>query len=276
MIYIKNIRKKILTVILWVMACFHIYPLILVLLSAVKSKQELAENPVGFPIWITLENFFQSFKTMNYLQSVMNTIIIAVFSVSILIILTSMASYAIARRSNRFYNGIYLFFLAGLIVPFQMVMIPLYKLMLNLQFINTYHGMIFLYLAMLAPFSIFILSGFVKSVPRELEEASLIDGCGTYQTFFYIVFPLLKPAVTTVAVLNIFNVWNDFMMPLLFMQKRARMTLTVQLSSFQGRYMNDWNLIFAGVCMIVLPMLIIYLIAQKNIIEGITAGAVKG
>lgn len=273
---ISSLKEKILPLVLWIAALIHVYPIILILFSAVKSKKELAVNPIGIPIKITLEHFFQAFKTMNYLRSVYNTVIIAFFSVAILVVLASMAAYAVVRKNNRFYNSIYLFFIAGLIVPFQMIMIPLYKLMLNFHFMNTYHGMIFLYLAMLSPFSVFILTGFIRAIPKELEEAALIDGCGIYKTFFLIVSPLLKPAITTVAVLNVFNIWNDFIMPLLFLQKRSKMTLTVQLSSFQGLYFNNWSLIFAGVCMIVFPMLIIYLIAQKNIIEGITAGAVKG
>jgi raffinose/stachyose/melibiose transport system permease protein len=170
----------------------------------------------------------------------------------------------------------YLFFISGLIVPFQMRMVPLYKLMLNFKLMNTYHGMSLVYIAVFASFSVFLLVGFVRMIPLELEHAALIDGCGIYRTFFLIIFPLLKPALTTVAVLNTFNVWNDFIMALLFMQERVKMTITVQLSSFQGMYFNNWSLILAGMCLIVLPMLIVYLLAQRFIIDGITAGAVKG
>lgn len=132
------------------------------------------------------------------------------------------------------------------------------------------------YLATLAPFSVFLLTGFAQSVPRELEEAAYIDGAGLYHTFFSIVFPLMKGSLATVAVLNTFTIWNDFLMPMLFLQCKNKLTLTVTLANFQGMYFNDWSMIFAGVCMIVLPMLIIYLCAQKFIINGITAGAVKG
>nr|WP_273387374.1 carbohydrate ABC transporter permease [Cohnella zeiphila] len=187
-----------------------------------------------------------------------------------------MAAYAISRRDNRFYRAMYLVFLAGMIIPFQMAMIPLYKVLQTLYLINTYPGVVFIYLGMLAPFSVFILSGFVKGVPKELEEAALVDGSGTYKTFFRIVLPLLKPAVTTVTVLNLFNVWNDFLMPMLYLSDSKKGTITVQLSAFQGMYNNDWSLIFAGVCLIVVPMLVIYLFAQRFIISGITAGAVKG
>nr|WP_283094587.1 carbohydrate ABC transporter permease [Paenibacillus sp. ATY16] len=187
-----------------------------------------------------------------------------------------MAAYAIVRRKNRFHSFLYMLFLAGMIIPFQMTMIPLYKMMVDFGLYNSYHGIMMIYLALTAPFSVFLLVGFIKSVPRELEEAALIDGCGIFQTFFRIVLPLLKPALTTLCVLNLFSVWNDFLMPVLFLPDDKKMTITVQISKFQGMYSNDWSLLFAGICMIVLPMVVIYLLAQRFIINGITAGAIKG
>lgn len=124
--------------------------------------------------------------------------------------------------------------------------------------------------------SVFFLTGFVKTVPKELEEAAQCDGAGLYRTFFTIVFPLLKGALATVGILCTFSIWNDYLMPMLFLQSRDKLTVTVMLADFQGMYSNDWSMIFAGVCLIALPMLIIYLIAQKAIIGGITSGAVKG
>lgn len=253
----------------------YLYPVILIFFSAVKSKPEMAANPSGFPSAITFEYFKKAFEKMSYLQSMFNSASIAVVVVFVLLITASMAAYAICRKGRK-YNWIYFLFLAGMLVPFQMTMIPLYKIMLNLQLINKLSGVMSVYLATLAPFSIFLLTGFIKSIPRELEEAAYIDGAGMYRTFFSIVFPLLKGSLSTVAVLNTFSIWNDFLMPMLFLQSKNKLTLTVTLSNFQGMYFNDWSMIFAGVCLIVLPMLIIYLCAQKFIINGITAGAVKG
>lgn len=273
---LKKKSSKILSVLLWLVAIIHIYPVLLVLMSSVKSKHELAANPFGIPTEITFQYFKQAFKTMHYTRSFLNTVIIAGFSVTILLLIASMVAYAVARKENKFYNFIYMFFLAGLIVPFQMTMIPLYKIMLATKLISTFQGMVFFYLSFLAPFSVFLLTGFIKTVPRELEEAAYIDGCGLYRNFFNIVLPLLRPALSTVAVLNLFSIWNDFLPPMLYLQKSASMTLTVQLNSFRGMYVNDWSLIFTGVCMIVAPMLVIYIFAQRFIISGITAGAVKG
>jgi raffinose/stachyose/melibiose transport system permease protein len=192
------------------------------------------------------------------------------------VFIASAAAYAIIRRNNGFYNALYLLFLAGMIVPFQMTMIPLYKTMVKFEFINTYYGMIFVYLGLTASFSIFVLSGFVRGVPKELEEAAKIDGCGMYRTFFSIVMPLMRSAIVTVAILNTFNIWNDFLMPMLFLPKQEMKTLTVQLFSFVGQYFNDWSPIFSGIFLIVYPLIIIYAFAQRFIIKGITAGAVKG
>lgn len=262
--------------VLWLILVMHIYPVLLVLISSVKTKHELAINPFGLPKEMSFQSFNTAFQTMHYIRSVLNTSLIAVLSVGGIVVMAAMAAYIIVRRNNRFYNAMYYLFLAGMIVPFQMTMIPLYKVLLTYKLINTYQGVIFIYLGMLAPFSVFLLSGFVKNVPRELEEAALIDGCGVFKSFFKVVFPLLRPAVTTISVLNLFHIWNDFLMPLLYLSDNKKMTITVQLASFQGRYFNDWSLIFAGVCMIIFPMLVVYLFAQRFIISGITAGAVKG
>ncbi|UUZ96998.1 carbohydrate ABC transporter permease [Paenibacillus sp. P25] len=268
----SNLRRTV----LWLILVMHIYPVLLVLISSVKTKHELAINPFGLPKEMSFQSFNTAFQTMHYIRSVLNTSLIAVLSVGGIVVMAAMAAYIIVRRNNRFYNAMYYLFLAGMIVPFQMTMIPLYKVLLTYKLINTYQGVIFIYLGMLAPFSVFLLSGFVKNVPRELEEAALIDGCGVFKSFFKVVFPLLRPAVTTISVLNLFHIWNDFLMPLLYLSDNKKMTITVQLASFQGRYFNDWSLIFAGVCMIIFPMLVVYLFAQRFIISGITAGAVKG
>lgn len=253
----------------------YLYPIILIFFSSMKTKTEMANNPSGIPKEITLDYFKKAFDKMDYFRSAGNSALIVIIAVTLILIMSSMAAYAIARKGKK-YNGIYFLFLAGMLVPFQMTMIPLYQFLMKFNLINKLSGVTCVYLATLAPFSVFLLSGFIKSIPKELEEAANIDGAGIYRTFFSIVFPLLKGPLATVAVLNTFTIWNDFLMPMLFLQSKEKLTLTVTLANFQGMYFNDWSMIFAGVCLIVLPMLIIYLCAQKFIINGITAGAVKG
>lgn len=272
----KKTAFKISGILCWILFFpVFLYPIYIILSSALKTKSELALNPSGIPVEPTLNNFIQAFSKMNYLRSTANTIFVVVIVVGITLIMSSMAAYAIARKGKS-YNWIYFLFLSGLMIPFQLRMIPLYKMLVNMKLVNSLWGIILVYLGSQAPMTIFLLSGFVKTIPRELEEAAYIDGAGMYRTFFSVVLPLLKSSLTTVGVLCAFTVWNDFLMPMLFLQKRDSLTITVTLSQFQGLYSSDWSMIFAGVCLIVLPMLIIYLFAQKFIISGITAGAVKG
>lgn len=264
--------KEILTAIFLII---YLYPIILVFLSSVKTKQEMAVNPSGLPKEISFDYFQKAFKSMNYLKTISNTAMIAAAAVFFLLIFASMAAYAIARQGKR-YTWIYFLFLAGMMVPFQMRMTPLYKLVLSMGLMNRLTGVICIYMGSLAPMAVFILTGFVKTIPKELEEAAYIDGAGIYLTYFKIVMPLLKSALVTVAITNAFAIWNDFLMPMMFLQNRDKSTLTVMLANFQGMYFNDWSMIFAGVCLIVLPMLIIYLFAQRFIVDGLTGGAVKG
>lgn len=253
----------------------YLYPILLVFLSSVKTKHEMAVNPSGLPNQITFEYFQKAFKSMNYLKTIGNTAFIAAVAVFFLLVFASMAAYAIARRGRK-YTWIYFLFLAGMMVPFQMRMTPLYKLVLNMGLMNQLTGVICVYMGSLAPMAVFILTGFVKTIPKELEEAAYIDGAGIYRTYFRIVMPLLKSALVTVAITNAFSIWNDFLMPMMFLQDRDKSTLTVMLANFQGMYFNDWSMIFSGVCLIVMPMLIIYLFAQRFIVDGLTGGAVKG
>jgi raffinose/stachyose/melibiose transport system permease protein len=267
-----NIIKSIFSLLFLIV---YLYPIILIFISSIKTKAEMAVNPFGLPENITFQHFASAFSRMNYLQSAINSAVILIVAVSISLIITSMAAYAIARK-GRMYTIFYYIFLSGMLVPFQMTMIPLYKFLLALRLINRLSGVIFIYLSGLTPFSVFLLTGFVRNVPRELEESSYIDGCGIYHAFFVIVLPLLRGSLTTVAILNSFAIWNDFLMPLLYLQSRNKLTLTVTLANFQGMYFNNWSMIFAGICLIVTPMLLLYLFAQRFIIRGITAGAVKG
>lgn len=268
--------RKILTGILSVMLlAVYVYPIILVFCSSLKTKKEMAVNPSGLPKNITFDYFKKAYESMNYLQTIGNTLFIAVLAVSLILLFASMAAYAIARKGKK-YNWMYFLFLAGMMVPFQMRMTPLYKMVLKMGLMNKLIGVVFIYMSSLAPMAVFILTGFIKSVPKELEEAAYLDGAGIYRTYFTIVLPLLKSALVTVAITNALAIWNDFLMPMMFLQDRNKLTLTVMLSNFQGMYFNDWSMIFAGVCLIVLPMLIIYLFAQRFIVDGLTGGAVKG
>lgn len=269
-------RTKILpSVITWAFAAIFSYPLILVPLSVFKTKQELYQNPLGLPTSLSPVNLVAAFESMKYLRSLFNTALITSLSVGIGILITAMAGYAIARRPGHLSQATYMFFLAGLIIPFQMIMIPLYKVMLGFKLMSTYQGMILLYVGQMTPFATFLIVGFMKTVPRELEEAACIDGCSSFATFFKIVFPLLMPIVSTIAILQIIGIWNDFMAPLLYLQKSDMQTLVVRLNGFMGEYFNDWSRIFSAILLIALPAVILYLFLRRYVMEGIVQGAIK-
>lgn len=271
----KKLIGKVLGFFVLIASILHVYPIFLVVLSSLKSRADLAKNPFGLPKEWAFENYMQAFDKMNYFQSFANSVIVVLITMVPLIIFSSMAAYAIVRKGGK-YNWLYMVFVFGLIVPYQMIMIPLYQTVKNIGLLDSHVGLAVVYLALFAPFSVFLFTGFIKSVPLELEEAAYIDGCGTYRTFFLIVFPLLKPGIATIAVLNIFNIWNDFLQPMMFLSTRSKNTLVVQIYQFVGQYTNNWPLIFSSICIIVVPIFVVYVFAQKYIIGGITAGAVKG
>jgi raffinose/stachyose/melibiose transport system permease protein len=273
--YHSKLRSVVLEGLFWLLAVLHLYPVILILLSALKTKSELAVNPFGFPQTPTLEHFITAFSRLDYFRSFFNTTVVTFLSMTLILFFSSASAYAIARKNNKLYNAAYLFFLAGMIVPFQMTMIPLYKLIVNMGWINTYQGIISINVATHCAVSIFIMTGFVKTVPKELEEASYIDGSGIYRTYFQIILPLLIPALATVAILNIFGIWNEFLLPLLFLPGPEMQTLVVKLSGFFGEYNNNWPPLFAAIFYIVYPIIIIYIYLQRYIVKGITAGSVK-
>ena len=161
-------------------------------------------------------------------------------------------------------------------IPFQLSMIPLYRMLKMLHLINTHFGVILIYIALTIPFSIFLYVGFLKGIPKELEESALIDGCGPFRTFAKIVFPLMKPVTASIVITNSLTVWNDFLVPLLYLQARENRTIPVAIFNFTGQYNNNWAMIFAAIVLSALPLVVAFLFLQKHFIKGIVGGAVKG
>lgn len=272
------VRNYALEFVLIIFAAVHIYPLFLIFADAFKTREEMAYNPFGIPgaSGFTYDNIMNAIVKMKFYIPLTNSILIALGSTVLLIVISALAAYPLARSQSTLYKFIYLLFLSGIIVPYQLAMIPLYKLVIGLGFVNSHLGMILIYGGILISFPIFFYSGFIKSVPRELEEAASIDGCGRYGLFWRIVFPLLKPATAAVVVLNLLNIWNEFGLSLLFLQKTGKMTITVALYAFRGQYFSHWPHMFAGVLVAVIPIIVIFVSAQKYFIRGAIEGALKG
>jgi len=253
-----------------------ITPLVVLLSVALKSSAELLVNPLGWPRQIEWANFGRALERGNLGRALLNSLLVTGFSVAGLVVLGSLAAYPLARRSGSWANGVYIYFIAGIMAPFQLAMLPLYKLMKGLALINTYHGAILIYIATSLPFVIFLYTGFIKTVNRELEEAALIDGCGPFRLFWRIVFPLLTPVTSAVVIMNCIFIWNDFLVPLLFLQKQTTRTIPMAIFSFVGQYNSDWGPIFAAIVLASLPMIATFFLLQQYFIKGIASGAVKG
>lgn len=187
-----------------------------------------------------------------------------------------MASFTLAKRKNRVNHGLYLLFLSGMMIPIYTILVPLLRLIKDMHLINSRMGLIIVYSAMGMPFAIFMLTGFIKNIPNELLEAAIMDGCSVYRTFATIVFPLLKPVVTTLFILDFLAIWNDFLLPMLTLTSNALKTVPVAMYNFYGEYGSRWEMTFAAYTLAIIPVLIFYLLLQKNIVNGIMAGAVKG
>ena len=258
------------------MTLLVISPFYIALIYSVKSKQEMVTDRLAFPKTIHWDNFTRAIETSNFGLALKNSLVTTVLAVIFITLICTMASYIIARKNNRFYNLIYYLFVGAMIIPFQSIMTPLYIDMTRWKLLNTLHGFIFAKIGFQIAFTVLLVSGFVKSIPKELEEAASIDGAGMYSVFFQIVFPLMKPIVLTSIVLNALNVWNDFQMSLTLLQQKQVRNIPLTQYFFFGENSIELGLAFALFILSVIPILALYLTLQKYIIGGITQGAVKG
>lgn len=252
-------------------------PVYYLLVTTFKTPQEASLYPLGLPMAMTLENYSRAFTAMHYFRSLMNNIIILVFSVLLLIVCSSMAAYVIARSKKKHIRALYSVFMAGLIIPYLVGIIPLYKIISAFHLMNTRAGVILINAFCInLPLSIFLFKGFIHTIPLELEEAAAIDGCETFRTFWSVVLPMLRPIVATVAILDSLAVWNDFMTPLLFLQSPEKNVLLQQVYKNIGQFSVNWTSFFPMLVLATLPLVILYLLLQRHIIESVVTGAIKG
>lgn len=268
--------KYIKIIVLWLITLIFLFPFYIAILYAFKSPEEIAENPISFPTKLNLQNFVQAVHLPNYVSGFFNSVITAVIVVGIVVLVTSMASYMIVRKNNKLYNLLYYLFLFSILLPFQVIMYPMYSQLQFFHMINKLPTLIIVQTGILIGFYSFLYAGFIKTVPLELEEAARIDGCSKYGTFFRIVFPLLKPVTMTIVVLVFLASWNDFIVPMVFMQQQGVRTMPLIQFYLFGQYAQYVNVAFAAVILSMIPVLGLYFGLQKYIVNGITAGAIKG
>lgn len=274
----KRKRNLVITEILMIMmAVIWFLPIYYLIVTTFKSPQAATASPLALPEIFLLENYSNAWKNMQFPRAFANTLIITVSAVILIVIFASMAGYAIARTKTKLGNRFFLLFLAGLIVPFQMNIVSLYKIVKSFDLMNTLLAVILVNVAINTPQGIFLFKEFIEStIPKELEEAAEIDGCSVVKKFFVIVLPLLKPVISTVVIIVTLNVWNEFMTPLLFIQSREKDVLLQEVSRNIGQFATDWTALFPMLMLGVAPLMIFYVFMQKYIIAGVAAGAVKG
>lgn len=275
------VKKKIgvSSVILALVSVIYLVPILLVLLNSFKSKIQISINPFSLPdaeSFIGFDNYVNGISQFGFLEAVGWTVFITVGSVIVILVCTSMCAWFINRVQNAFTKTFYMLCLFSMVVPFQMVMFPLSKLADTLS-LNTPWGIIIVYLGFGAGLAVFMFSGFVKSIPMEIEEAAMIDGCSPLRTFFSIVLPMMKPTYISVGILETMWIWNDFLLPYLTLDLKKYKTIPIIIQYMKGSFGRvDMGAIMACLILAIIPIIIFYLLCQKHIIKGVAAGAVKG
>lgn len=253
-----------------------IFPLYLMVAISLKTEQEIASAPFAIPTSFQWENYIGAAKKMKFFVVFFNSAAITAGALAGLVLFGSMAAYPVSRMPSKLNNIVFILFISGLMMPFQSAMIPLYKVLKTVGVLNTYQGIILVNIATSMAFTIFLYTGFMRTISKELEEAALLDGCNRFMTYWKIIFPLLKTITATVIIFNTMLIWNDFLKPLLYFTGFNKGTMTTALYAFQGQYDTQWNYVFAASTLSSLPLLIIYLTLQKHFIKGVAAGAIKG
>lgn len=259
-----------------VIAIIYLVPFYFVLLNSFKTLGEIMVDTAAWPQAFTLKNFSASWKAIDFPKVLLNSVLVTSLSVTGMVIIGAMAAWRLVRFPGKVSTVLFIMFISAMVIPFQSIMIPLVQLTKNIGLINSIPGLIVIYFGFGVSFTIFLFHGFVKSVPLEVEEAAIVDGCGDQRLFWSIVLPLLKPMIVTALILNSLWIWNDFLLPLLMLQDRELRTIPIALYSFFAQYSKKWDLAMATLTMSAAPIILLFLSLQKYIIKGIAAGSVKG
>ena len=273
----KKISKFMIVFLTLIAILFFLFPIYLAVASSFKTPLELAESVLKLPSTLYFDNYVEGMERSNFFRSMLNSCIVTFPSVVLIVFCSSMGGYTIARNGKRkkmigMMDKIYLI---SLMIPFQILMIPIYRIFRALKMQNSLLAVIIVLTGTSVAYATFLYVGFVKSIPVELEEAALIDGCGPYRTFVSIVFPMLKPITATVAALHVMWLWNDFNISLILLQKDEVRTLTVKKNYFFGEFSSNYGMAFAASIVCMIPVIIFFIFMQRYIVEGIAAGAVK-
>ena len=264
-------------VIMTVLAVLFIAPLVIILNYSFKTKKELYLNsPLSLPDSLNFDNYIKAFNKLNMKETFFNTFFYTAISVLILAVLCGTTAWAIARCKKKFFKFAFIYFIVGILIPYQALFLPIYTIGYKMHLTNTRFGIIFMYVATGISFGVFLMNSFMSTVPLELEESARIDGCSVFRTYFSIVLPLLKPAMATLIIMQSFQIWNDYLLASLYVSKKQLKTLTVGIQSLFSAQTSDYTTAMAAIVISVLPIAVLFMSLQKYFIKGMTVGAVKG
>jgi raffinose/stachyose/melibiose transport system permease protein len=258
-----------------VVALVFLSPFYFVVVNSVKPFGEIIQNAASLPSSIQWDNYVKAWNTVHFPRVFLNSLLVTTFSIGGMVLLGAMAAWRMVRRPHKVSGFIFILFVAAMVIPFQSVMIPMVKVAKVFHLLNSIPGIVIIYFGFGMPLTVFLLHGFVKNIPMELEESAYIDGCTIFQSFFRIVLPLMRTMVVTVIILQTLWIWNDFLLPLLVLFDESIKTIPLGIFSFFGQYLNQWDSALATLIMGMVPVIIFFLVLQKYIIKGITAGSVK-
>ena len=277
----KKGKSVVANVLVILMSILWLFPVYIVFVNSFKNRAELYENMLAWPKSFSFEYYEKAMKKMKFLHAFGNSLFVTIISILIIVVLASMTAWMLVRANNLLSKIIFSTFVATMLIPFQTLMMPLMQEMgwirdnLHIQMLDNRLGLVYMYIGFGASMAVFLYHGFVKSIPISLEEAATIDGCTKFGVFWKIVFPMLKPTTMTVIILDVIWIWNDYLLPSLVLSSKANRTIPLSTFFFFGQFTIQWNMAMAGLILTIIPVVIFYLCAQKYIIKGVAAGAVK-
>ncbi len=271
---IRTFRAAVLNVSASGASLIALVPFYLVIVNALKTQPEASSMGVELPMNPQWANFGTVIDQGKLVTAFFNSLLYSLGGTALAVLVSALAAYVLARHRTRRHQIIYLLLIMGIAIPTNFV--TLMKVMQVTHLVDSQIGMILLYAATQIPFSVFLIYAFIDSLPRELDEAAFIDGCSPTRTFFSVVLPILTPVLVTCGVLSILNIWNEFLMPLYFLNSTSRWPMTLAVYNFFGQFQSDWSLVSADILLTILPVILIYIVAQRWILSGVSAGAVKG
>ncbi|HEX7973287.1 MAG TPA: carbohydrate ABC transporter permease [Anaerolineales bacterium] len=253
-----------------------VFPLYTMIVNSFKNQRDIFRSPFGLPFNFTLDGYQNALSAGRFDLFFRNSIIVTVSSLTLIIILGSLAAYALARWNSRFSNLIYFFFILGLLIPIRLGTISIIQIIIALKLNNSLVGLIPIYVAMGIPIAILVITAFIRSLPKDLLDAAAIDGASEWQIYRTIILPLVRPALATVAIFNLIPIWNDFWFPLILIRQESNRTIPLGVTLLFGQYQTNWTNILSALSLATMPIIVLYLLMASQFIKGLTAGAIKG